>query len=209
VLPYLVAGAIALLVAGFEQAAQFGLRKLVRSWTAALWWAVRLGSEVGVALLVLGIADQLGWLPADEWYGGLIVVAATSAGLRSTFIDLPDQSIGVAPIFDKGRRFIAERLQNVEAVDTTAYLNDNVFPALAESTLTPKDIGKRLETFINVNANLPEAQKVGELDFVRDTVNDDATDQEERNAALAAKALDLGGDALVDSIVQAAKDPGE
>jgi hypothetical protein len=203
-----VAGGVALLVAGFEQAAQFHFRQLARTKKAAAWWAVRLLTEMGMAVLVLGVADEMGWRPADKWWGGLIVVGATTAGLRSTFLDLPDKAVGIAPIFSRARTFVARHLQNIEAVDTAAHVNDHVVPTITRSPLTIQEVGQRLETFIHVSANLSDSKESDELAFVRDTVQDVADDEEQRVAALVNKALELGGDALIDDLVKAAQDRG-
>ncbi len=50
-----------------------------------------------------------------------------------------------------------------------------------------------------MTANLSEGEKAEELDFVRETVLDVATDEQERVAALVEKALGIGGDPQPDS----------
>jgi hypothetical protein len=202
---YVVAAALALIVAAFEQASQFGLRRLPLSRPAWKWWSLRIGFEMLSASIVVALAQAAGVDGANRWTTGLVAVLVSTLGLRSSFLDLPEETYGARNLFDRGREYVTTRLRNTEALAVTQHLVDEVLPVVGASTLTPADIAGRVTTFVKFTSNLTAAQRADELAWITDTVNDDATDPQERNAALIEKALEVGGDELVDQILDDAR----
>jgi hypothetical protein len=82
---------------------------------------------------------------------------------------------------------------------------DEVFPAVAASSLTPEEIAERLRLFIRTNENLSPLERSELITWVDETAGDDATNVETRNKAMIEKALELGGEELVDQFQRAAE----
>lgn len=208
--PYLAAALCAAGLALFEQAGQLNPgRKAPRSLHAVWCWSQRLAGEAFFAVIALGIVD-LGGLSlggtevADHVGGGVVVALATTLGLRSNLVELPEQALGIHDRFSAWRGRITDQLRTLQAVEASSTMVDEVLPAVRASKLTLDDVAQRLEYFVRDLPLSPE-EKAAEIAFVRETLSDDATKQVTRMDTLMAKAHELGGDPLVKTIKDVAE----
>lgn len=178
-------------------------RRLTLRGGAWKYWVGRLIIDAAPAALLVIIAQATDVKNASEPIAGVLAALATTATLRSSFVDYGDFPVGLRAAFDPARRHLADRLTVTEAVVASGEFERHKRLAL-ESGISVEDIASRLSAFIRELPLLTPAERNIALDEVEDQVNDVATEEYLRIEVLLIKAQELGGESLV---AELAKDP--
>jgi hypothetical protein len=197
---FVVAASFGILVAFFEQASVFGVHRLHFRGRALGWWILRLALDAVAACVILVLGRAGGVAGAHQWWGGLVAALVSTQVLRSSILELPNDAYGARKLFDRWRRFVTGRLTTMAALGTTALILDDVLPTLLAAGVDLDVVAARLRTFIQNHQAIDDVQKAAELEWIAETVQDDATDSDERISALIQKAFEVGGEDLIEQI---------
>lgn len=194
---YVVAGLVAALLAAVE------LRSRLRSAPTAkggapLWWSVRLGLEVGLSAIALGVARGTITQPwAKGLLGAALAGAAGPAVARLQVMTIGKGShsrpFGLASIYEPLRDFFEDQIDEIGAEQESQLINDVVLPHIKQVGKTPDELGDRLRVFISAlsDRRLGAAAKKRELDFIDATLAD-KVDDDRKIKVLVLRARQIG-----------------
>jgi hypothetical protein len=146
--PYVVAGAVALLIGGVEQADRLRSPPTLRN-RAVFWWGWRLLLEFGIGVVAVAIIrasdETLGHHPLTWVAAGAVGPAAA----RLRVADLEKRPIGVATAYEPLRGFIEGRLDKRSAEQLTSWLNMKILPRLLRANPEPTTFAEYVIDYVN------------------------------------------------------------
>jgi hypothetical protein len=164
--PFIVAGGVALVIGGVEQANRLRSPPTLRN-RAVYWWAWRLLLEFGIGVVAIAIIRA-----SDKDLGEHVLtwVAAGAAGpaaARLRVADLEKRPIGLATVYEPVRAFIEEHLDRRSAEQLTSWLNARILPRLLRASPQPTSLAEYVVDYVNGLGTMSAATRRTEIDWLR------------------------------------------
>jgi hypothetical protein len=181
-LAYVVACGLAAALAFIEQFNRLEARPPVRQW-GWFFWLLRFGLDAGAAALAVTFTRK-NIEGGDTLFGWLAAGAASSAILRSRFIDIgrgaAARRYGISQAYEQIRAFIEDQIDGKAASRQSWWLNQKVFPAVHRSGKSPADCADRLKDYVNGLAKMQPREKQKEVKWLDDVLAGDESDSDKR-----------------------------